>query len=323
MSNIRVVVKGPARGRLALGVVTAYIKLNPHLTYKELKEAFPDDIYRKAPVQIKSIEPLGVFQLYDVVMKLPEQGLTVAHFVKEDEVIELASGEKIVVTRPWTKMTFNKLVEVAKRYGVEVRQEGDAEPFKQTDFTLEFLEYTPKKRESVERKVESKVVEQPVKKSSSSRKMYAALLGILLLLVVCLVGFIFIPKWGSRSKDVAPDIKTIYLQVNTGASLVNPEDKDKVLTLSIQIPNSGKVDVAARGQLDQVVMLLKQKKERKVMVTAYRVMSNTSNKNILQRSEIVESYLKDKGVSEKRIIAAEKEATKGKSTQAVDIVVLE
>jgi hypothetical protein len=256
-------------------------------------------------------------------MKLPEQGLTVAHFVKEDEVIELDGGEKVVVTRPWTRTTFDKLVEVAKRYGIEVRQEGDAEPFKQTNFTLEFLEHLPKKKESGERKEEPKVVGQPAKKSGSSREMHAVLLGILLLLVVCLVGFIFIPKWGGKSKDVAPDIKTIYLQVNTGASLINPEDKDKVLTLSVQIPNSGKMDAVALGQLDQVVMQLKQKKERKVMVTAYRVMSGTSSKNILQRSEVVESYLKSEGVSEKRIIAVEKESTEGKAIQVVDIVVLE
>ncbi|MDR1227091.1 MAG: hypothetical protein LBK47_09385 [Prevotellaceae bacterium] len=140
MNELRVMVKGAARGRLALGIVTAYVKLFPELTYKELKVMFPDIIYPKAPSQFKTIEPLGVFQQLHVVQLLPDRGLTIAHFVKPEEIILLPDGQRICVTRTWNKAAFDTLAETAELYGIQVEQvnEGDA-AFQHAGFSLQFF----------------------------------------------------------------------------------------------------------------------------------------------------------------------------------------
>jgi len=80
-------------------VVTAYLRLHPKTTFKELKSVFPDSIVPKAPVQFRSIVPLGVFQPLEVVQSLPEKGLNIAHYIADNEVLNTSDGVTIAVTK--------------------------------------------------------------------------------------------------------------------------------------------------------------------------------------------------------------------------------
>ncbi len=48
-------VYGSAMNRTALGIVDAFLILNPNATFQELKEALPDSLNPSGPVQVKTL----------------------------------------------------------------------------------------------------------------------------------------------------------------------------------------------------------------------------------------------------------------------------
>ncbi|MDR2937527.1 MAG: hypothetical protein LBU92_01135 [Prevotellaceae bacterium] len=182
MSNVRVVVKGKARSRIALGVVTAYLRLHPNTTFSALKDAFPDSICPKAPVQVRSIVPLGVFQPLELVQLLPKRGLSIAHYILDSEILNTSDGVAIAVTKSWTQEAFDALTASAATHGINVVMVEGKWP--SGKYELDFLDGEPKLAVAKNAKLKGEKNPSSAKKYC---KLFAALAAALLLVAATLL----------------------------------------------------------------------------------------------------------------------------------------
>lgn len=95
-------VNGKAMNRTALGIIDAFIKLYPDVTFAELKEAFPDSLNSSGPRAPKTIfkpfteRDFGVVHSLDEIKDefskagLPYEGL---FFLKENEKFKTSDGK--------------------------------------------------------------------------------------------------------------------------------------------------------------------------------------------------------------------------------------
>ena len=109
--NSKVKVKAKAQNRAALGIVHAYLKLNPNITLAGLKEAFPNNL---APDN--GVEELFVEEevASDKNKKMP------LYFNKDDELLKLMDGSKIAVSMIWTKPSLDRIQNKASLYEIEL-----------------------------------------------------------------------------------------------------------------------------------------------------------------------------------------------------------
>ena len=108
MAEIKVYAK--AQNRVALGIVHAYMQMNPSSTLEDLRKAFPNSINPDSGVQENFI-------------KAEEKG-TIGdwngYFKGEDEVVTTGDGIKVAVVSMWTKPSFERIVAQANLYGIAV-----------------------------------------------------------------------------------------------------------------------------------------------------------------------------------------------------------
>ena len=132
----KVRVYGKAQNRTALGIMHAYMLMYPHATLEDLRKAFPDSLNPDSGVKKNFIYA-------------DEQGTDAnweGFFKAEDELLTTGDGKKVAVVKMWTKPSFDRVVEQAKLYDIEVAKFEAAEKGfgKKGGFTLEYLNgWTP------------------------------------------------------------------------------------------------------------------------------------------------------------------------------------
>lgn len=133
-SKIRVYAK--AQNRTALGIMHAYMTMYPHATLDDIRQAFPN-----------SLNPdKGTAEIF---IPAEEKGTTAnwdGYFKNEDELLTMGDGQKVSVVKMWTKPSFERAIEQAKLYDIEIAQFDPAEKGfgKKGSFYLEFLNgYVP------------------------------------------------------------------------------------------------------------------------------------------------------------------------------------
>ena len=109
----KIKVKAKAQNRAALGIIHAYLKLNPNTTLSELKEAFPNNI---APDN--GVEELLVSEEVAIEKnkKMP------LYFNKEEELLKLKDGNNIALSMIWTKSSIDRLQNKASQYDIELEK---------------------------------------------------------------------------------------------------------------------------------------------------------------------------------------------------------
>ena len=131
----KVRVYGKAQNRTALGIMHAYMLMYPHATIEDLRKAFPDSLNPDSGVKNNFIyaDEKGTEANWE------------GFFKAEDEVLTTGDGKKVAVVKMWTKPSFDRLVEQAKLYDIEVAKFEAAEKGgKKGGFTLEYLNgWTP------------------------------------------------------------------------------------------------------------------------------------------------------------------------------------
>lgn len=142
-SKIRVY--GKAQNRTALGIMHAYMTMYPHATLADIRQAFPN-----------SLNPdKGTAEIF---IPAEEKGTTAnwdGYFKNEDELLTMGDGQKVSVVKMWTKPSFERAIEQAKLYDIEIAQFDPAEKGfgKKGSFYLEFLNgYVPPKPEEEKKK---------------------------------------------------------------------------------------------------------------------------------------------------------------------------
>ncbi len=130
----KVRVYGKAQNRTALGIMHAYLVMNPQATMQDFEKAFPKELNPDSgwPVNFKDSSELKSEN---------EQNFW---FKETDEVLNLQGGTKMAVVKMWTKASFEKLVNHAKLYDIEVAEFEKGQRFEKGGFRLEYLNgYVP------------------------------------------------------------------------------------------------------------------------------------------------------------------------------------
>ncbi len=130
----KVKVFGKAQNRTALGIMHAYLVMNPHATMQDFEKAFPKELNPDSgwPVNFKDSKELKTEN---------EQNFW---FKEADEVLALQDGTKMTVVKMWTKGSFENLVKHAKQYDIEVAAFEKGQRFEKGGFRLEYLNgYVP------------------------------------------------------------------------------------------------------------------------------------------------------------------------------------
>jgi hypothetical protein len=130
----KIKVYASSQNRIALGVINAYMLINPYLTLDELRNAFPNEINPDC----------GSKQIFMSEKDIREH---VAHgedwyatargyFVKDEEwLVPTLEEGRIGFVSMWSKPSYDRLVEKALQYGIEVIESDD----KKGSFRLEFV----------------------------------------------------------------------------------------------------------------------------------------------------------------------------------------
>jgi len=132
----KVRVYGKAQNRTALGIMHAYMVMYPQATMEDLQKAFPNELNPDSGVKKNFV-------------KAGEKGTDAnwdGFFQKDDELLTMGDGSKVAVVKMWTKPSFDRLVEHAAQYGIEIAQfeAADKGIGQKGSFRLEYLNgYVP------------------------------------------------------------------------------------------------------------------------------------------------------------------------------------
>jgi outer membrane protein OmpA-like peptidoglycan-associated protein len=148
-------VYGKAMNRTALGIIAAYFKLYPNTTYKELKNAFPDNLIPTGQRQPKSIfkpytnRDFGiVHSLSEIKKDFDKAGLPYKDlfFLNKDEMFKTSDGVTVVVKKSWASKNIESgkneleiLAERATTYGIIVAGFEERKHFTKGSYRLEIL----------------------------------------------------------------------------------------------------------------------------------------------------------------------------------------
>lgn len=127
----KIKVHGRAQSRTVLGIVEAYLLLHPESTKEDLDKAFPESLSSAA----------GESLFLDVKNKDSVKNYEKRYFERDDETIFLSDGTELAMIEAWTKADYNKVVEHAKQYGIEVAEFSKTDrPGERGSFWLEGLD---------------------------------------------------------------------------------------------------------------------------------------------------------------------------------------
>lgn len=132
----KVRVYGKAQNRTALGIVNAYLVMCPHATKADLEKAFPLALQPNGSWTSLFRTPAEWKQLSE-----SNQGLW---FGEPDEILKLQDGTKLIFLKMWPKEEFERLVNHAKQYDIEIAAFEKVEKGVKGGFRLEYLNgYVP------------------------------------------------------------------------------------------------------------------------------------------------------------------------------------
>lgn len=140
-------VHGKAQNRTALGIMHAYLELNPKCSLADLQAAFPDSLNPDSGVKVN-------FKTLEEIRKQMEGMEWKGYFTDDDCLLEFNDGSKVAVVSMWTKPSFDRLVARAKEYGIVVAsfEAADKGIGKKGGYYLEYLkpevQPKPKKKKS-------------------------------------------------------------------------------------------------------------------------------------------------------------------------------
>lgn len=189
----KVRVYGKAQNRTALGIMHAYMLMYPQATIEDLRKAFPDSLNPDSGVKKNFIyaEEKGTDANWE------------GFFKGQDEILKTGDGREVAVVKMWTKPSFERLVEHAMLYDIEVAKFEEAEKGfgKKGGFRLEYLNgWTPP---------------APV---AEKKKIPAWLWIILGIIVAAVIVFLLLPrkpKIVEVEKEVIKEVivrDTVYMQ---------------------------------------------------------------------------------------------------------------
>ena len=127
MNKIKVLAK--AQNRICLGIVHAYMAINPNSTLEDLRKSFPNNLNPDKGVKENFIyvDEKGTDANWD------------GYFREDEEVITTGDNKKVSVVKMWTKPSFDRMVAHAENYEIVSEILEKTEKDAKARFRLEFI----------------------------------------------------------------------------------------------------------------------------------------------------------------------------------------
>lgn len=126
----KVRVYGKSQNRTALGVVHAYLLINPQTTLTTLRKAFPNSVCPDSGVK-ELFLPVDEAEEFNTKMGL--------YFVKPEEVLTLSDGTKIALAQVWSKTSLDLMAKKAKKYDILTAEPDRSRDYPTAGFNFEYL----------------------------------------------------------------------------------------------------------------------------------------------------------------------------------------
>lgn len=320
-SKIRVY--GEAQNRTALGIIHAYMKLFPDATLADLRKAFPDAL---APDK-------GVAEIF---VDSKTDGNGEHYFMADDELVTLADGTKVAVVRLWTKPSYDNLVKMASRYGIEVAEfEQQQHVGKKGAFYIDYIDGYLPPYDPVKDGPDGVVVPPPVEtvaeyEEDRTKRGGLGWLWLLLALIALFIIAILLGRSCGRQEEASGMAENLaYVADTTTAAATTATNTavtetaaadatraDVVASIesyqkqfdAIEYPvGEYQLKPAAKTILDNVAALLKKYPSVKLTVNGYASREGNQDANRVlsqKRAATVVDYLKAQGIDGGRLKAA-------------------
>lgn len=284
-SKIRVY--GKAQNRTALGIVNAYIVMHPHATLEDLRRAFPASLNPDCGVK-------DSFVGLDEARAVNDKAGISLYFAKEGEPIVTGDGSQVCLAQVWTKNSFERIVEHAKLYDIEIAQFDPAEKGfgKKGSYHLEMLNgYVPPVPEAKKKGV-------PV--------WLWLLLGLIALGIVALF---FVP----REKEVVVEEKIVEKIVVDTVYVQQIEDIERSFNAAQFEQGKADLNDDAKLALHDLAKVLRQNPELKLAIEGHTSAEGDAAMNQVlseNRAQAAVDFLVNKeGIEAVRLTAVGKGAT--------------
>ena len=97
------------KGRLVRAVIKLYVEQNPTVTYKQLKEKFPDTLMKR-------------FGVFEEISKAKEiSGKRDRYFFKAEQIVKLGDKKQIAICSQWTATLIIAFIETATKLGFKIK----------------------------------------------------------------------------------------------------------------------------------------------------------------------------------------------------------
>lgn len=276
----KVRVHGKAQNRTVLGIVNAYLVMNPKSTLAELKEAFPDSLNPDSGVKINFVDINHIKEVQ------PEKWN--GFFTREDELLHLADGTTAALVSMWTKPSFERIVERAAKFGIEIAS------FEKTEkgfgnkggYSLEYLNgYVP-----------------PVVAEESKSKLWMWILIIAAIIILGLLGFFLLGNKNSAPEAVKTKIVTDTVTIIKYEKQIDSVEKD--FNAAKFALDKAELNDSAKMVLNKLADIMNSHKDLKV-----EIVGHTSNEGSVehnqklseQRAKAAYDYLVGRGVNSSQL----------------------
>jgi len=293
ISKVRV--HGWAMNRTALGIAHAYLKMYPHATLEDLNKAFPKEhlnTWAGADVMFADVKDKAKFKGGNKEW----QGFEYYFFELPEEVLELQDGTKVCLFEKWDQTSFNKLVEHAQQYGIEIASFEPRKGFQKGGFKLEYLNgYVP-----------------PIPEKKTTKWWLWALLGLLALAVL-----LFLLLGRKAEPVVVEKIVEKEIIVKDTVYIQQLQEIEKNFNAAQFVAGKANLSQDAKFVLHDLAKLLKNNPELKLQIVGHTSKEGTEDFN-QKLSEARAKAAVDFLVNERGIEASRLEYKGVGSSQPID-----
>lgn len=265
-------VYGKAQSRTVLGIVNAYLTMNPKATLADLERQFPASLNSG----LKAYKLTSSFVTPEILKSRDNSKIRCCF---EDNPIKLSNGSTIYLFSLWQKEDFDKVVELARGLSIEVVDYKPTNGFEIGGYRLEYLNgYVP-----------------VVAKSGSK-------LWLVILLFIGILGLLLFFLLGKEEESVAPAPEpTPIVEVAVVEQIKEIQTKFNAIQFDL---NKHDLSSSANSVLSEIVDLMVENPDIKLNVVGHSSDDGEPTANLIlseKRAKEVANYIISKGIDADRI----------------------
>lgn len=274
----KVRVYGKAQNRTALGIVNAYLVINPQATLADLRETFPNSLNPDSGVKQNFVD------MNEIATAQGENWN--GYFTDDDELMHLADGTTVALVKMWTKPSFERLVARAADNAIEIARftEADKGAGRKGGYRLEYIngfDPTPVP------------VEEPKKRGW--------LWPIVIIGLVAVAGIAYFALTGKGDKPAPAEASRDTVQVR---QVEQVEEIEKDFNAAKFEQGKAELNDESKAALNDLADFMKQHAALKVHIVGHASTEGSEQKNVElseARAKAAVDYLVGQGIDERRL----------------------